>query len=64
LSLKNRLTFKDVEIYSLPKAIEESIDLSRFKCEKQNFADYLLHMAREEDMNNVAKVWLFVLSAT
>jgi GNAT superfamily N-acetyltransferase len=60
LSVKKRLTFEDVEIYSLPKAIEESIDLSKFKCEKQKFADYLRQMAREDDMNNIAKVWLFV----
>jgi GNAT superfamily N-acetyltransferase len=60
LSVKNRLTFEDVEIYSLPKAIEESIDLSKFKCEKEYFADYLRQMAPEVDKNNIAKVWLFV----
>jgi hypothetical protein len=60
LSAKNRLTFEDVEIYSLPKAIEESIDLSEFKFEKQYFADYLRQIAPDDDKNNVAKVWLFV----
>jgi GNAT superfamily N-acetyltransferase len=56
----NRLTFEDVEIYSLPKALEESIDFSKFKCEKQYFADYLRSTASEEDKNNIAKAWIFV----
>jgi hypothetical protein len=60
LSANNRFTFEDVEIYSLPMAIESKIDLSKFKCEKQNFADYLQLSAKEDDKNNVAKVWLFV----
>ena len=63
MSVKKRLTFEDVEIYSLPKAMEESIDLSKFKCEKQYFADYLHQIAPKDDMNNIAKVWLFVTHA-
>jgi GNAT superfamily N-acetyltransferase len=55
----NRLTFEDVEVYSLPKALEESIDFSKFKCEKQEFADYLRSTAPEDDKNNIAKVWVF-----
>ncbi|MFZ0510200.1 MAG: GNAT family N-acetyltransferase [Candidatus Nitrosopolaris sp.] len=60
MSAKSRLTFKDVEIYPLLKALEESVDFSRFKCEKQYFADYLREMAPQDDKNNVAKVWVFV----
>ena len=60
MSVNNRLTSKDVEVYSLPMAIESGIILSEFKCEKQNFADYLRVCAEEDDKNNVAKVWLFV----
>lgn len=60
MSPKSRLTFKDVEIYPLPKALEESIDFSGFKCEKQYLADYLREMAPQNDKNNVAKVWVFV----
>jgi hypothetical protein len=60
LSAKSRLTFEDVEIYPLPRAIEECIDFSRFRSKKQYFADYLRNMALEDDKNNVAKVWVFV----
>jgi hypothetical protein len=59
-AIANRLTFEDIEIYSLPKALEESIDFSKFKCEKQEFADYLRSKAPEDDKNNIAKVWVFV----
>lgn len=60
MSAKNRLTFEDVEVYSLPKALEESIDFSKFKCEKQELADYLRSTAFKDDKNNIAKVWVFV----
>lgn len=60
MSAKSRLTFKDVEIYPVPKALEESIDFSKFKWGKQYFADYLRGMAPQDDKNNVAKVWVFV----
>ena len=60
LVCKKKKTFKDVEIYPLPKALEESIDFSGFKCEKQYLADYLREMAPQDDKNNVAKVWVFV----
>ena len=60
MSAKSRLTFKDVEIYPLLKALEESVDFSRLKCEKQYFTDYLREMAPQDDKNNVAKVWVFV----
>jgi hypothetical protein len=59
-AIANILTFEDVEVYSLPKALEESIDFSEFKCEKQEFADYLRSTAPDDDRNNVAKVWVFV----
>jgi hypothetical protein len=48
-----------IQAVSLPKALEESIDFSKFKCEKQEFADYLRSTAPEDDKNNVAKVWVF-----
>ena len=60
MSVRKSLTLEDIEIYSLPKALEESIDLSKFRCEKQRFADYLRSTALEYDKNNVEKVWLFV----
>jgi len=60
LSVKNRLTFEAVEIYSLSTALEQSIDFYSFKCEKQNFADYLFSSAQEDDKKNIGKVWLFV----
>ena len=60
-NVKNRLSFEDVEVYSLPKAIvDSSIDFSKFRCEKDSFADYLRTQAHNDDKNNVAKVWLFV----
>jgi hypothetical protein len=45
----------------MPKALEESIDFSKFKCEKQNLTDYLRSTALEDDKNNIAKVWVFVI---
>lgn len=60
MSAENRLTFEDIEVYSLSKAMEESIDFSRFKCEKKELADYLRSTALKDDKNNIAKVWVFV----
>lgn len=57
---KERFNFADIEVYSLTKALKEGIDLSKFRCERQQFADYLHLMAFDDDKNNVAKVWLFV----
>ncbi len=57
---KKSFSFEDIEVYSLAKALQENISLSNFRCEKQNFADYLRKMAIYDDTNNVAKVWLFV----
>ena len=59
MSVNQRLTLSDVEIYSLPRALEASIDLHDFKCEKENFAEYLYLMAPEDDRNNVGKFWIF-----
>lgn len=60
MSGKKRFSFKDIEVYSIEKALQESINLSDFRCEKPIFADYLRTIAVEDDRNNVAKVWLFV----
>lgn len=60
MSKKKKFNFEDIEVYSLAKALQESIDLSSFRCEKPVFADYLRTMAINDDINNVAKVWLFV----
>lgn len=60
VSGKKRFSFKDIEVYSIAKALQESINLSDFRCEKPIFADYLRTTAVEDDRNNVAKVWLFV----
>ncbi len=57
---KKRFSFEDIEVYSLAKALQEHINLSDFRCEKQIFVDYLQTMAIDDDKNNVAKVWLFV----
>ncbi len=57
---KKRFSFEDIEIYSIAKALQENINLSDFRCEKQNFADYLRIMAIDDNKNDVAKVWLFV----
>jgi hypothetical protein len=60
VSGRKRFSFKDIEVYSIAKALQESINLSDFRCEKPIFADYLRTTAVEDDRNNVAKVWLFV----
>ena len=60
MTRKKRFSFEDIEVYSLAKALQENINLSDFRCEKQNFSDYLLSIAVDDDKNNVAKVWLFV----
>ena len=57
---KKRFSLEDIEVYSIAKALQENINLSNFRCEKQNFADYLRIMAIDDDKNDVAKVWLFV----
>jgi GNAT superfamily N-acetyltransferase len=57
---KKRFSFEDIEVYSIAKAVQDGISISDFRCEKQNFADYLRTMAIDDDKNNVAKVWLFV----
>src|SRR5919197_66601 len=40
--------------------VNSSINFSKFRCEKDSFADYLRTQAHNDDKNNVAKVWLFV----
>jgi GNAT superfamily N-acetyltransferase len=60
VSGKKRFNFDDIEVYSIAKALQESINLSDFRCENPIFADYLRTTAIEDDRNNVAKVWLFV----
>ena len=60
MTWKKRFSLEDMEVYSIAKALQENINLSDFRCEKQNFADYLRIMAIDDNKNDVAKVWLFV----
>lgn len=59
MPIENRLTFSDVEVYLLTKALELSINICDFKCERQEFNDYLYNTANKDHMNNAGKVWLF-----
>lgn len=53
------LTSADIEVYSLSKALDLSIDLRQFKCENEEFNDYLYYTAYEDDKRKIGKVWLF-----
>jgi len=59
LSAGNLLKFSDVKVYSISKAIEESINISTFKCENEDFNYYLLNTALDDDKKNIGKVFLF-----
>ncbi|MDF2737171.1 MAG: hypothetical protein K0S93_1028 [Nitrososphaeraceae archaeon] len=56
----NKLPDRDIKVYNLTSAINESVNLSDFKCEKQHFADYLRLYAKEDDDKGIGKLWLFV----
>jgi predicted GNAT family N-acyltransferase len=56
----NKLPDIDIKVYNLTRAINEFVDLSNFKCEKQYFADYLRLCAKEDDDKGIGKLWLFV----
>jgi predicted GNAT family N-acyltransferase len=56
----NQLSDQDVKVYNITKAINESVNLSYFKCEKQYFADYLRLYAKQDDDKGIGKLWLFV----
>jgi GNAT superfamily N-acetyltransferase len=56
----NKLPDRDIKVYNLISAINESVNLSDFKCEKQHFADYLRLYAKEDDDKGIGKLWLFV----
>jgi hypothetical protein len=59
LSAGNLLKFSDVKVYSISKALEESINISTFKCENEDFNYYLLNTALDDDKKNIGKVFLF-----
>jgi hypothetical protein len=56
----NQLSDQDVKVYNITKAINESVTLLSFKCEKQYFVDYLRLYAKQEDDKGIGKLWLFV----
>jgi len=56
----NKLLDFDIKVYNLARAINTSVDLSDFKCEKQYFADYLRLNAKEDDDKGIGKLWLFI----
>jgi hypothetical protein len=55
-----KLSDQDIRVYNLARAINESIELSDFKCEKEYFADYLRLYSKDDDRKGIGKVWLFV----
>lgn len=56
------LSDQDIKVYNLTKAVNESVNLDDFKCQKQYFADYLRLCAKDNDNKGICKVWLFVTS--
>lgn len=59
MSIENKLIFSDIGVYLLTKALEVSVNLCDFKCEKQEFNDYLYNTAYKDHISNLGKVWLF-----
>ncbi len=59
---KDHLDISDVEVYPIAKALEESISISAFNCEKEQFNYYIHKEALLDDKTNVGKVFLFVTS--
>lgn len=60
MSAVRKFIANDLEVYSIAKAEQASLDFSNFKCENQLFTDYLIKQAADEDRRNIARVWLFV----
>lgn len=59
MSAENLLKFSDIRVYSICKALEDSINISDFRCENEDFNYYLLNTALEDDKKNIGKVFLF-----
>jgi predicted GNAT family N-acyltransferase len=57
LSAGNKLRPSDIEVYPLTAIDKESI--KTFKCEKEEFNDYLYSTAYEDDAKSVGKVFIF-----
>jgi hypothetical protein len=63
LSAAAPLTFSDVEVYSLTKVLEESINISDFKCENEDFNYYLRNTAIYDERKKIGKVFIFTTHA-
>jgi len=51
---------KDVKVYSLREAKENSIDLNHFLCEKEEFTDHFLNVLSNDDSQGLGKAFLFI----
>lgn len=54
------ITHSDIQVYSLSKALEKSINFLDFDCENEQLTYYLLNIAQKDDSEKVGKVFLFI----
>jgi hypothetical protein len=59
---KDPIDVSEVEVYPIAKAVEESISISYFNCEKEQLNNYIHSEALPDDKTDVGKVFLFVTS--
>lgn len=58
----DKLFSKDVKVYSLREAKENSIDLNHFLCEKEEFTDHFLNVLPNDDSQGLGKAfYLYIM---
>lgn len=62
MASRDRLTSKEVEVYSLRGARENSLELDFFECEKPAFNDYYNNILTKDDHDKLGKAFLFATS--
>jgi hypothetical protein len=54
------ISHSDIQVYSLSRALENSINFSDFSCENDQLTNYLLNTAQKDENENIGKIFLFI----
>lgn len=60
MKIKDRFSFRDLEVYSIYESKKNNIDLSYFHCEKSEFNGHYFNVLQRDDSNGLGKAFLFV----
>jgi hypothetical protein len=51
------ISHSDIQVYSLSRALENSINFSDFSCENDQLTNYLLNTAQKDENENIGKIF-------